>query len=97
MTILGKKQHDCECRRCGRPGKSQSPEWYLCGQCYYQCKAEGVTRQIERLQKRVERYEKERAEAEARSAAFVQRHGYRPPLAQAPTVRKGRQAAKVLP
>lgn len=58
-STKGKPRVDAVCKGCGRAGKSQFPDWYLCTVCYHERHAEACVREAEKLKERILKIERE--------------------------------------
>jgi len=59
--MTGKPVLPAKCIGCGRDGKSQTPDFYLCTVCYHERHAAACEDKVERLKKRIEKIEREGA------------------------------------
>lgn len=59
--MKGKPTLPAKCIGCGREGKSQMPDFYLCTVCYHERHARACEEKIEDLKKRIEKVEREAA------------------------------------
>ena len=79
MTGVPMQKATCEC---GHEGKSQNPEHYRCGHCYYQAKAWGNHKRIVELQNRIAKLAVQ-AETYQKKAKRFRRNHPRPGTAEA--------------
>lgn len=58
-AVEGKPRFTAQCRKCGRDGKSQTPDGYLCTICYHENNANSCVEKIEQLKARIAKIEDE--------------------------------------
>lgn len=59
ISVKGKPRVDAKCTGCGREGKSQFPDHYLCTVCYHERHARACERKVEQLKERIAKIERE--------------------------------------
>jgi hypothetical protein len=72
--LLENMMSPAKCIGCNYSGKSNNPEYYQCGYCYYTAKARGTKRRAAALEARAKKLEIEAEIAQDKAAKFKLRH-----------------------